>query len=360
MSNFYGPSYQDSPQPTLSPAARDENRRTFLDLNQPLTSMGRKQPSHIQTPARNVYSPQPTFSPTYDPATQNFQVASRHEFDRSEDIHFPHDEGDRFRSQQPAGGIAYYVADTFCDTPLARGNLDFSPPVSTPSTCGSFQYYNSEEGSVEWQGAYHIPCEEDQFAAYDAFGQPPCNAVNLPPYHSQHPPISPTQHSSYSELSAHVLYLSELSRAESKVSNAPITPSKPNIQQTSTKTKRKERPSSDSDLDMDFKPHFPSSSRRRSAPAPVKQKVASVPRSQSTAPPPRPHTPKKAGAQKRLSLACLFCRERKIACGRPSEEEPDQTCAQCLRRDLTCEYPKESRRGQHKRGPKPTAKAGHR
>jgi len=343
MSYLYGLSYQDSSQPTLSPAARDENRRTFLDLNQPLTSIGRKQPSHIQTPALDVYLPKPMFSPTYYPATQKFQVASPHEvatdfqsmltpqkltylkFDRSGDIHFPPDEGNHFRSQQPAGGITYYVADTFCDTDLDSLSL----PVSAPSTCSSFQHYNSEEGPVEWQ-AYDIPCEKDQFAVYGAFGQPHYNAVNLPPYHSQHPPISPTQHSSYSELSAHVLYLSELSRAESKVSKAPITSPKPNIQQTSTKTKRKERPSSDSDLDMDFKPHFPSSSRRRSAPVPVKKRVASVPRPQSTTPPPRPHTPKKAGVQKRLSLACLFCRERKIACGRPSEDEPDQTCVYAI------------------------------
>ena len=306
--------------------------------------------------------------------TLTLQKLTYQKFDRSEDIHVPHDGGNRFRSQQPAGSIAYYVADTFCDSPLGRNDWDFSnPPVSDPSTCGSFQYYNSAESSVEWE-AYHNPCE-DQLAAYDAFGQCHYSAVNLPPYHSQHPPISPTQHSSYSELSANVLFLSELSRAESKNSKIPITPSESNTQQTSTKAKRKERPSSDSDLDMDFKPHFPSSSRRRSAPASSKQKVASVPPPrQSTAPPPKSHTPKKAGEQKRLSLACLFCRERKIACGRPSEDEPDQTCAyaidfilmlaflphfsQCLRRDLACEYPKESRRGQHKRGPK--GKAGQR
>lgn len=29
---------------------------------------------------------------------------------------------------------------------------------------------------------------------------------------------------------------------------------------------------------------------------------------------------------KKLGLACLFCRERKIACGRPSESNSDQTC----------------------------------
>jgi hypothetical protein len=33
-----------------------------------------------------------------------------------------------------------------------------------------------------------------------------------------------------------------------------------------------------------------------------------------------------SSAGKKLGLACLFCRERKIACGRPSESNPDQTC----------------------------------
>ncbi|EDR01631.1 uncharacterized protein LACBIDRAFT_333131 [Laccaria bicolor S238N-H82] len=227
MSNLYaGPSYQNSSQPTFSPAARDEtHRRSFLDLNQPLTSIGRRQPSQIQTPPPNLYLPQPTFSPTYDPATQNFQVALCQELNRSEKIHIPHCEGDRFRSQQPTGIMAYYVAGT-CDTPLAHGDWDFgSPLVSDPSTCqcGSVQYYSSTKGPVEWQG---FPCE-DQLAAYDAFGQPHYGAVKLLPYHSQHPPISPAQHSSYSELSANVLFLSELKCAgsNSKISKAPITPS---------------------------------------------------------------------------------------------------------------------------------------
>ena len=79
MPNLYNPSYQDSFQPTLSPAARDENRRPYLNLSQPLTSMGRRQKSRIQTFGPNVYSPQLTFSPTYNPATQNFQVASHQE-----------------------------------------------------------------------------------------------------------------------------------------------------------------------------------------------------------------------------------------------------------------------------------------
>ncbi|KAJ7439764.1 hypothetical protein FB451DRAFT_942621, partial [Mycena latifolia] len=48
-------------------------------------------------------------------------------------------------------------------------------------------------------------------------------------------------------------------------------------------------------------------------------------------------------------MACLFCRARKIGCVRPPPEEPDQTCNQCARRERECEYPTESRRGQHNR-----------
>ncbi|KAI0816836.1 hypothetical protein BC628DRAFT_1334174, partial [Trametes gibbosa] len=53
--------------------------------------------------------------------------------------------------------------------------------------------------------------------------------------------------------------------------------------------------------------------------------------------------------KKKPVMACFFCRERKIACGPPPPGAP-RRCNQCTRRDLVCEYPKESRRGQHKRG----------
>ncbi|KAF8189534.1 hypothetical protein K438DRAFT_1471913, partial [Mycena galopus ATCC 62051] len=52
---------------------------------------------------------------------------------------------------------------------------------------------------------------------------------------------------------------------------------------------------------------------------------------------------------KKQMLACLFCRERKIGCSRPPADDPDQTCNQCARRKRKCEYPTESRRGQHTR-----------
>ncbi|KAJ7887287.1 hypothetical protein B0H14DRAFT_3725073 [Mycena olivaceomarginata] len=54
-------------------------------------------------------------------------------------------------------------------------------------------------------------------------------------------------------------------------------------------------------------------------------------------------------AGKKQPMACLFCRERKIGCQRPAETDPDQTCNQCARRERRCEYPTESRRGQHNR-----------
>ncbi|KAJ7702794.1 hypothetical protein B0H17DRAFT_852381, partial [Mycena rosella] len=55
------------------------------------------------------------------------------------------------------------------------------------------------------------------------------------------------------------------------------------------------------------------------------------------------------GRSKRQALACFFCRKRKIACGGPPKGSADTTCDQCARRGVPCEYPTESRRGQHSR-----------
>ncbi|KAI5118587.1 hypothetical protein M0805_008677 [Coniferiporia weirii] len=48
-------------------------------------------------------------------------------------------------------------------------------------------------------------------------------------------------------------------------------------------------------------------------------------------------------------MACLFCRNRKIACGAGKGE--DKTCNQCERRNLRCVFPTESRRGMRTRKP---------
>ncbi|KAJ7613512.1 hypothetical protein FB45DRAFT_937290 [Roridomyces roridus] len=57
----------------------------------------------------------------------------------------------------------------------------------------------------------------------------------------------------------------------------------------------------------------------------------------------------------RQPLACFFCRARKIACQRPLDpNEPDQSCAQCRKRQGECEYPTKSRRGLYARIPPET------
>ncbi|KAK0475575.1 hypothetical protein IW261DRAFT_489307 [Armillaria novae-zelandiae] len=57
----------------------------------------------------------------------------------------------------------------------------------------------------------------------------------------------------------------------------------------------------------------------------------------------------KRAVGKKPSLACLFCRGRKIACGPPLAGSTDKTCNQCQRRSLKCEFPRESRRGMRKK-----------
>ncbi|KAH9171242.1 hypothetical protein EDB89DRAFT_1907107 [Lactarius sanguifluus] len=57
----------------------------------------------------------------------------------------------------------------------------------------------------------------------------------------------------------------------------------------------------------------------------------------------------KRSARRKPAIACLFCRERKIACGAPPMGSADPTCNQCARRSLKCEFPLMSRRGLHKR-----------
>ncbi|KAJ7904167.1 hypothetical protein B0H13DRAFT_1510747, partial [Mycena leptocephala] len=53
---------------------------------------------------------------------------------------------------------------------------------------------------------------------------------------------------------------------------------------------------------------------------------------------------------KKQLMACLFCRERKIGCLRPLKtSQTRHASTQCARRDKRCEYPTESRRGQHNR-----------
>ncbi|KAF8477677.1 hypothetical protein DFH94DRAFT_846064 [Russula ochroleuca] len=52
--------------------------------------------------------------------------------------------------------------------------------------------------------------------------------------------------------------------------------------------------------------------------------------------------------RRKSAIACLFCRERKVACGAPPAGSADSTCNQCAQRSRKCEYPTMSQRGLHK------------
>ncbi|KAH9951442.1 hypothetical protein B0H21DRAFT_283555 [Amylocystis lapponica] len=53
----------------------------------------------------------------------------------------------------------------------------------------------------------------------------------------------------------------------------------------------------------------------------------------------------KKPSKRATSVACAFCRKRKIACGGPPKGSTDKTCGQCARRNQECEYPRKSYRG---------------
>ncbi|KAJ3733382.1 hypothetical protein DFJ43DRAFT_1175884 [Lentinula guzmanii] len=53
--------------------------------------------------------------------------------------------------------------------------------------------------------------------------------------------------------------------------------------------------------------------------------------------------------KKTQTLACNFCRVRKIACGPPLAGTVEKTCNQCQRRSRECIFPTESRRGVRKK-----------
>ncbi|KAF9257945.1 hypothetical protein L218DRAFT_878266 [Marasmius fiardii PR-910] len=64
---------------------------------------------------------------------------------------------------------------------------------------------------------------------------------------------------------------------------------------------------------------------------------------------PLPSHRRPAEKKKTQTLACNFCRGRKIACGPPVPGTVEKTCNQCQRRSLKCVFPTESRRGVRKK-----------
>ncbi|KAJ7900744.1 hypothetical protein B0H14DRAFT_3423354 [Mycena olivaceomarginata] len=67
--------------------------------------------------------------------------------------------------------------------------------------------------------------------------------------------------------------------------------------------------------------------------------------------------------RRKQTVACFFCRSRKIACTpRPVDETDDEPCWQCKKRGFDCRYPKEIKRGQHnkKKQDMPSLRSGER
>ncbi|KAL0946280.1 hypothetical protein HGRIS_012531 [Hohenbuehelia grisea] len=181
---------------------------------------------------------------------------------------------------------------------------------------------------------------------------PPLFSGYHPP--SQHAPVPLSSRSNYSELAAHVPFVDQASADPSPSYIQGFTPqSSIAVQQGGLGWQ-----SSSAPLSTDHSsPSAPKSTKSRGSSAAVSQKTRHSAPEDFIIVPPKLSTIKK-NADKKQSLACLFCRERKIACGRPAEGSKDPTCNQCARRSFKCEYPKESRRGQHKRNPRPQPRQG--
>lgn len=197
-----------------------------------------------------------------------------------------------------------------------------------------------------------------------------------PPPNSHHEPISDDHRSSYSELSAHVAYFSQLSETSRSISKHTTNCSSPVVHESTCyqlplPTSQAQGSSAPNSLHMDNK--IPSSSPEPDeAASELLSPLASTSIGRSKFSLKELSGRKRSDEKKPLSLACFFCRERKIACGRPEEGNMDMACkyvtdrlsivsdltkstlrvSQCARRAYLCEYPKESHRGQHKRGVK--------
>jgi hypothetical protein len=200
-----------------------------------------------------------------------------------------------------------------------------------------------------------------------------------PPSHSHHQPLPARFHSSYSELSANVAFMCESklqltssrdsSRSNSESKSGPPTPAVihpiPQHIPPSRIPPPAEPPTSKTSGSVPQSRH---ASRRKNLTEGERRGASSSPRASGN----KVLSGKKGNDVRRQpSLACFFCRERKIACGRPAEGSTDRTCkyvpgtdplsafhinsavflpaSQCARRAYPCDYPTESMRGQHKR-----------
>ncbi|KAF8816076.1 hypothetical protein BYT27DRAFT_7185310 [Phlegmacium glaucopus] len=156
-----------------------------------------------------------------------------------------------------------------------------------------------------------------------------------PRYHAAHQPIPPEKRSSYSELAPNLSFMNNQARP-------------PLVRQETIQTQDHRIPKSTSDdiiprtcatPSRDIKknpyalglngPPLTSIGRKMQTPQPAPSDYPAV--VDTTAVPTTSTTTKTKSSRsinepRRPSLACTFCRERKIACGRPPDGSPDPTC----------------------------------
>ena len=187
-------------------------------------------------------------------------------------------------------------------------------------------------------------------AAGDAFYSEPHDPFRSSLFssnHIDHPALMrpavllPDQQSTYSELSANLTYLSSLSEATNGISfgGDKFIAGQQSLEKVHTNMEDKTAKHASAGFNSEFDwlsrerlAHKPSGTRhslKHVTPDAMRSRASKV---KGTPPKriPLPYGIGKTSASpstgKKLGLACLFCRERKIACGRPLESNPDQTC----------------------------------
>ncbi|KAF9483283.1 hypothetical protein BDN70DRAFT_918496 [Pholiota conissans] len=202
--------------------------------------------------------------------------------------------------------------------------------------------------------------------------QPIERATNINSHHNvvAHQPIPPSQRSTYSELSVNLKFMERLEREAAAVRKrqtlSAISTTSPSPPVSSTPSPA--TPASSAAFSRtDSRGMLPSpvcAERKEQVNAltagptsssdslPTTTAAGQAPTANIEAPVPTLSGPtRNVKEPKKPSLACTFCRERKIACGRPPEGSADPTCNQCARRSFTCTYVKE-----HPRNPRRSRK----
>ncbi|KAF9531256.1 hypothetical protein CPB83DRAFT_892094 [Crepidotus variabilis] len=217
-----------------------------------------------------------------------------------------------------------------------------------------------EQRLKEIQGAtpYRSQCDRPGVVSWKGSLSDGVRSTDVNGFWPAHKPIPPEMHSRYSELMPNVLFLQKLEEEEESYFeptlhfNAPLPPPPPPPIGSSVM----ESPSTFSDTTSP-PPDSPPLADGSLSPTLTAVKfmptlISVPPAEQSASPPDTTGVPPVTGPirnvkePRRPSLACTFCRERKIACGRPPPDAADQTCDQCARRSFHCIYVKDRNRGR--------------